>query len=776
MKKHVYVVFFLMLCIWNMPRYVVAQPQRLGNIPADSRNFIAASGSVYFFSGTHLWGSDGTAEGTRMIKDIGEQSVEWEGQYYQDLRRPDLSFGENQFFFMTKNAQGTYSLWISDGTSAGTKQVTSGRQNINPLTEYAGAFYFSIRDEASGAGLYKVEENGSLSQVAALVTGRAAVFNNALYFAARDTTGNAIWKYAGTEPELVLRLPEGRLPNEMLAVNNTLFFSFYPPGPLTSPPTYHLWKSDGSPEGTVQVKEFTDEEFWFGGEGYLYQFVAFENRLYFMHGNSFISDFWVSDGTTEGTRLIKKTIAFDGEVIKTGVIDTLMYIAATGQNSYLNIWYSDGTTEGTQSRGLQSLGYNDVEHTRTHLFYTDVDGSTNPGGGANNLADAYHVFRNGVPLRSIYGQVADLNMVNRLKASGDRLFFSRVASDGSWEFYVYEPGPPSELPVATSLVLVNADTNQDIMPLRQGMVINLQNLSTKNLNIRAVINPSQTGSVVFSTEGVSDYSRTENDAPYAYRGDRNGNYHRWVPTAGEYSITATPYTEASGRGTAGAPITIHFTITDPGPTVTGFALIDADRNQVIWTFGDGTTINLNELPTRNLNIAALTTRVPVGSIQFNLEGAMQLTRTENVAPYALAGDRNGDYYRWTPIVGSYTLTATPYALANARGDSGISYTVRFEVIDRASSSSATSNIQFSAYPNPFSDRVQLELEALHRSKVVVEVFDLNGLLIQRLYNRQVQENQSIRLELDGSRLRDGVYLVKVSTDKEVTFHRLMLAR
>jgi ELWxxDGT repeat protein len=776
MKKYVYVFFFLMLCIGSMPLCVFAQPQRLGSIPTDSYNFISAHGNVYFFSGTHLWGSDGTEDGTRMIQELGEKSVEM-GERYPDLRRPDLSFGEDRFFFSTRDAQGAYSLWISDGTPEGTQKLTAGWQSITALTMYKGAYYFSLKDEASGTGLYKVEGEGSLSQVAALAARQAVVFNSALYFVAEDMTGNALWKYAGAEAELVVHLPAGSLPNEMLVVDNTLFFSYYSKTGPWSHINTQLWKSDGSPEGTVLVKDFGSSEWW------LYEFIAFRDQLYFMHGDTFSSDFWGSDGTPEGTRLIKQNVAFDGVVIKTGVLDTRMYIAATGQGNYIRIWYSDGTTEGTHSFWLNESG-SSVEHVGTYLFYTDVDGPMD-GIYADNIADASHIFRNGVSLRSLYGEAADLNLVYMLKASGDKLYFSRWLSDeyGSLALYVYEPeapAPPPASPAAvTGFVLVNADTNEDIMILKEGSLIHMRDMPSNRLNIRAITSPAQTGSVVFTTAGVSEYTSTDNEVPYAYRGDRDGNYHGWVPGPGQYSITATPYTEAAGQGTAGTALTLNFQIVraaEASFAITGFTLVNADSNQDIMPLTDGAVLKLQELPTRNLNIRASTGPDRVGSVFFSLLGQGNYTRVESDAPFALAGDRNGNYTAWTPAPGSYVLTATPYVSRTARGRAGTPLTIHFEVEDNAPASGASASIAFSAYPNPFSEQVTIDVHALQRTRLLIEVFDMHGTLVQRLLNRQVDNNQSLHLQLDGRSLRKGVYLLRISTDKEVITHRLMLAR
>ncbi|MFQ6132907.1 MAG: putative collagen-binding domain-containing protein, partial [Armatimonadota bacterium] len=119
--------------------------------------------------------------------------------------------------------------------------------------------------------------------------------------------------------------------------------------------------------------------------------------------------------------------------------------------------------------------------------------------------------------------------------------------------------------------------------------------------------------------------------------------------------------------------------------VTKFTLINADADRPIGRFDplpDGAVVNLAKLPTRNLNIVAHTSTDLTGSVRFALDGDDNF-RLENSAPYALAGDTNGNYGAWTPTVGKHTLTATPYSQARAEGQAGRALTITFEVVDRA---------------------------------------------------------------------------------------------
>ncbi|MCC9138546.1 malectin domain-containing carbohydrate-binding protein [Pontibacter silvestris] len=137
--------------------------------------------------------------------------------------------------------------------------------------------------------------------------------------------------------------------------------------------------------------------------------------------------------------------------------------------------------------------------------------------------------------------------------------------------------------VVSSLTLINADTDQDIQTLKDGAVLDLASLATRNIAIRANTNPETVGSVVFMLSGAESSSVTESVAPYALYGDNsNGDYYAWTPTVGDYSLVATPFTSSGGRGTAGVAININFKIINTStPPITAISLINGGGGQYI---------------------------------------------------------------------------------------------------------------------------------------------------------------------------------------------------
>jgi hypothetical protein len=145
------------------------------------------------------------------------------------------------------------------------------------------------------------------------------------------------------------------------------------------------------------------------------------------------------------------------------------------------------------------------------------------------------------------------------------------------------------------------------------------------------------------------------------------------------------YTGANATGSASAPLTINFTVesgvSGSGPSVSKVSLINATTDKVVAGFDplvNGATLNLSTLPSKSLNILAATTPSKAGSVRFVLDGAV--FSTENIPPYAMAGDGGGtNYYSWTPKVGSHTLKITAYTGANATGTAGSTVTINFTV-------------------------------------------------------------------------------------------------
>jgi hypothetical protein len=307
--------------------------------------------------------------------------------------------------------------------------------------------------------------------------------------------------------------------------------------------------------------------------------------------------------------------------------------------------------------------------------------------------------------------------------SGDKT----EASQADGDYWVVKLAPFPEGEQVKSFTLINTESEQPIRTLNDRDTITLADLPTKKLNIRADTHPDTVGSVKFELSGPQNRIQVENVVPYALFGDVRGDYEKWYPAPGSYTLTATPYSLPNGQGEAGTPLTIHFTVKPP--QVEGFTLINTQSELPIRTLQDGDELNLADLP-KKLNIRADTNPATVGSVKFKLSGQQTKTYQDNAAPYALFGDVKGDYNKWYPAPGSYTLTATSYTERNAKGHGGTPLTIRFTVVRKPAATLAPRMEQppqavraelvpsLTLYPNPTSDgRLQVQLPGQVQGRV-----------------------------------------------------------
>ena len=109
------------------------------------------------------------------------------------------------------------------------------------------------------------------------------------------------------------------------------------------------------------------------------------------------------------------------------------------------------------------------------------------------------------------------------------------------------------------LTLVNADTDQDIQPLYDGVVVNLDAIGTTNLTVRADV-VGTVASVKLDLTGSRTTTRIENTVPYALAGNTNGNYAPYTLGIGAYRLKAQSYSATNAGGSAGGGMDIEFVI------------------------------------------------------------------------------------------------------------------------------------------------------------------------------------------------------------------------
>jgi hypothetical protein len=115
--------------------------------------------------------------------------------------------------------------------------------------------------------------------------------------------------------------------------------------------------------------------------------------------------------------------------------------------------------------------------------------------------------------------------------------------------------------------------------------------------------------------------------------------------------------------------------------VASFTLIDTRSGQPVPGFeniSSGALIDTATVDVTHLSVRANTNPGQVGSVRFAFDGN-RYTHLEEIAPYALFGNRGSVYYSGSFAAGQHTLSATPYTQRSGQGTAGATLTVSFTV-------------------------------------------------------------------------------------------------
>ena len=203
-----------------------------------------------------LWSSDGTSAGTGFLKDLRTGPLPSYGA--SGAPKYFVILGD-ELFFQARNSDVNQALWKTDGTAGGTVQVLETTLWALPVV-WNGKLFFAGND-----GLMSSDGTSAGTTVWTSIYpgGPFVVFNNALFMSAlhigvADETGGGRPNYelyscdATTACALVKDIEsgsKGSQPGSLTVFNNKLYFAAN--GGLGN----ELWTSDGTADGTVLVKD-----------------------------------------------------------------------------------------------------------------------------------------------------------------------------------------------------------------------------------------------------------------------------------------------------------------------------------------------------------------------------------------------------------------------------------------------------------------------------------------------------------------------------------------
>lgn len=276
-------------------------------------NSLVGIGETVYFSAIdgfdqEIWRTDGTAEGTVMLKDVRPGPSRSTARFLTRV-------GSTLYFIANDGTRGT-ELWKSDGTAAGTtlvKDITPGPDWTFTFEGYefeavGDRLYFIARTPGAGRELWTTDGTAEGTRLVRDITPGPAsthmialtAVGDTLYLAVRTSeVGQELWRSDGTEAGTfmlkdILPGPGSSFPGGMTAVGTTVFFQAW-----DAANEANLWKTDGTPEGTVLVKQVPGGLIPFG-------FVAFGPHVYFScRWPEAGAELCRSDGTEAGTVLVR---------------------------------------------------------------------------------------------------------------------------------------------------------------------------------------------------------------------------------------------------------------------------------------------------------------------------------------------------------------------------------------------------------------------------------------------------------------------------------------
>jgi ELWxxDGT repeat protein len=284
-------------------------------VRAGNRIYFAAEGTVRkgkktVATGRELFETDGTAAGTRLVRDI----VAGPGGSNPDFL---TVVNDRPFFTAITPTLGT-ELWKSDGTAAGTalvRDIRSGSQSSTPfhLREHDGRLFFNA---VTGSGTRLFRSNGSAA-------GTVAATDFAPGF-----TGTPF--------------------ADFVTIDGVSFFTAFGPGGAIQ-----QWRTDGTRAGTAFLKDVIPADVIAIGEVPRYWGVAAGGSFYFTPMDAAVGqELFVSDGTPAGTRVVRDIIpgplsSGPGFMPIVAVGDRVFFTANDSVHGQ-EVWVTDGTAAGTR--------------------------------------------------------------------------------------------------------------------------------------------------------------------------------------------------------------------------------------------------------------------------------------------------------------------------------------------------------------------------------------------------------------------------------------------
>lgn len=360
-------------------------------IKFNNKLFFSANNGI---NGEELWASDGTQDGTVLLKDIVSGSASSSPEF--------LKVCGDKIYFIAKDPANTArkALFQTDGTSNGTIKIITLSADLNGITAnnyfeyYNGKVYFKHDGDNQGFELWSTDGTVSGTQlVNNIFPGSGSsnpdyfyVFGGKLFFNAEDDlNGKELWNTDGSSSGTIL-VSTGNVDNTvfgprfMTEYNGKLYYEY----------DGELWSSNGGSASLfLQINP--------GFKSDPRNFLVHNGQLFFSaKRNGIAHELFICDGTPAGTSPV--------------LTDINGYFAASLLSAYGDLFYS-----GFSDFNGQELWKSDGTNTNTNLYY--------------NLNNDVPTVSNGLEVNNEMIAVNDTIYLNGSSENGVKKLFYTTGSD-----------------------------------------------------------------------------------------------------------------------------------------------------------------------------------------------------------------------------------------------------------------------------------------------------------------------------------------------------------
>lgn len=355
-------------------------------------NFAVLDGKLYFSAtyslsgsstGTELWESDGTSDGTKLTVDANPGA-------FSSGPTNVFAFNNKLYFTATLNINGTNvsGALASYDSVEGLKTVSTTAKFASNLTKIGSRLYFKATNSAVTPNTQRLFYLDAASQAVVgdddtnvMVIGSFGerLLANAQFKSAASPNFYQLFEYNGTSfSNLKTINPSATAYPQNFFYSASMGKTFFSANGGNGT---ELWTTDGTNDGTSIVKDINTFSATAGSNPN--NFVEYNGKVYFSASDGATSgtELWVTDGTGQGTRMFKDLVPGSGSSFpeKMVVFKSKLYFLMSGTTGDKQIWETDGTENGTKmvaslATGSAMLVYNDDLYVSARITSTDQFG------------------------------------------------------------------------------------------------------------------------------------------------------------------------------------------------------------------------------------------------------------------------------------------------------------------------------------------------------------------------------------------------------------------